>query len=149
MCDILGKVVWYANGVPSDTDASFGPEYLDLTDEKTVVLLEIACRICGAKFLVAAGTDMKIDLEPSNPGQSFEESIRSMLATTGAIAIFDTGNPPQHKDKAGNSCPGNAINARTIGISQFWLIYPHGEWGRCTDYEIDFEDPKDSETSSE
>lgn len=87
-----------------------------------VVLMEIACQVCGKHFLKATSQD---DFKRMMGGFSLADRIKDR-------DVYWNGDPPNIW-----CCPaGPSMTSETICICEYWTKDEHYEWVRKPEYEI-------------
>lgn len=116
----LGEPIWFdARGVPR-----YDPFHPDLCDvyASHVALLEIACRACGERFLVAVEADRHMTLaragrEPALPSRGDPGSFGYL------------GDAPWHGDARG-PCEGVTMTGESVRVVEFWRRGESVGWQR-------------------
>ena len=101
----LGKPLWWDEaGCPRY--APFRPDLCSNIYATEAALVEIACQLCGARFLVAFTSNGIQAYE--NGGRTLADEIRS--------GVLGYGDPPMHKE----CCAGYTVTSDAVRVMEYW-----------------------------
>lgn len=128
--DRLGDPLWFDdNGVPRYEP--FKPDLCGVYD-KYVCFMEIACQLCGERFMVAQTWDHGDAIRWADRENPHGEP--SFPSVEKGSASFHYGDPPIH------GCTGDTMNVECVRVMEFWRKdYSRSwDWERLPEYELTF-----------
>lgn len=120
---------WDENGVPRF--AEHHPHHCPDIYADEVVLLEIACQLCG--------TPMRVQLSTSSSDKLLAGALKrpyKTLAEQVKNRTIHYGDPPHHNHPSGTFChAGCTMNCNDLRVVEFWSR-ERPDWQRARDLEI-------------